>query len=70
VQVRRIAIHPAEQNDLGASTAALRILCGLRALARAIQVSIDLEPLRDINKGRFWLAGMTLLAAPPNCDDR
>merc|ERR1712032_1115581 len=67
--VKLLAINPAECNEV-ASTAALRILCGLRSLAEAIGVQLDIEALRQVNKGRFWLAGMVLLPATPLEDGR
>mmetsp|Transcript_19129 Transcript_19129/g.40519 ORF Transcript_19129/g.40519 Transcript_19129/m.40519 type:complete len:302 (+) Transcript_19129:182-1087(+) len=79
--VTHIALKPSEYNVVhttaafhnedccdtngGESTAALRLLCGLNSLARAINVPLDLTPLKNINKGRFWLTGLTLLAQPP-----
>lgn len=120
--VRQLAVHPSETHREG-STAAMRMLCGLRALAGAIeahratatrhrhappphsaatprpyltthsvhptrppstpltaltalhhfstllldQVTLDVEPLKQINKGRYWLAAVALLA-PTSAD--
>jgi len=60
--VNLLALNPVELNRSG-STAALRILSGIRALAEQIEVTLNLEPLKQINKGRFWLTGVALLSA-------
>lgn len=65
--IRHIAVHPAETN-VASSTAALRLMRGLRALASIISVQLIIEDLKDINKGRFWLAGLALLSTPSEND--
>lgn len=65
--VNLLAINPVELNR-ESSTAALRILSGIRTLAEQIEVKLDLEPLKEINKGRFWLAGLALLSSGGGMD--
>lgn len=67
--VKLLAVNPVEVNRL-TSTAALRILSGIRALAEQIEVKLDLEPLKHINKGRFWLTGLALLPSDGGLDGR
>lgn len=61
--IKCLALNPVEYAEASSSTAALRILCGLRSLAETIGVPLDIEALKQVNKGRFWLAGMALLPA-------
>ena len=65
--IRHIAVHPVEIN-LAGSTAALRLMRGLRALASIINVQLIIDDLKDINKGRFWLTGLALLSMPSDND--
>ena len=64
--IQSLVLHPAENNEPCSSTAALRMMVGLRSLAETISLPLDLEPLRRINKGRFWLAGISLLECGDN----
>ena len=59
--VRHLAVHPSETHDVDGSTAALRMLAGLRSLALAIDVRLEIEPLKRVNKGRYWLAAVAML---------
>ena len=63
LSVNTLAIHPEEINLGGKSTAALRLLCGLHSLSETIEVELNIDPLRRINCGRFWLAGLALLSS-------
>jgi len=67
--VNLLALNPVELNR-STSTAALRILSGIRALAEQIEVKLNLEPLKHINKGRYWLTGVALLSAGGDVDGR
>lgn len=58
--IRHLAVYPSESNSVD-STAALRMMRGLRALASIINVQLVVEDLKHINKGRFWLTAMALL---------
>ena len=62
LMVNTLAVLPEEINTGGQSTAALRLLCGLHSLSETIEVDLNLDPLRSINCGRFWLAGLALLS--------
>jgi len=62
IVVSQLAVHPSETHR-EESTSALRMMCGLRSLASTIETNLDIEPLRAINKGRYWLAGIALLSS-------
>ena len=61
--VRNMVLHPTENNIPHLSSAAFRMMCGLHSLAAKIPLAMDMEPLKQVNKGRFWLAGVSLLEA-------
>jgi len=67
--IKSMALNPVENNEM-TSTAALRILCGLRSLAETIGVQLDIEALKHVNKGRFWLAGAATLPSTPTDDGK
>ena len=53
--VHGLVVNPGELS-VRDSTAALRLLHGLRSLAEAISVPLTAGPLKEVNGGRYWLA--------------